>query len=315
MASAKDSLFCIVCIRQDSKGNLRTCRNKERAFLLDGYSNWKKATTRFREHENSQCHKTAIDFQSNISQRYQHIAEIKSSIAAKTMKRNRRCLVKILECLQYLCRQGLPIRGSTDNESNLIQLLKLRGKDDPDILDWLTRNTDKYLGHDIQHEMCIIMRNSVTRQVISKIKDRYFSIIADEYTDISNKEHLTLCLRWVDNNFDPHEDFIGFYNIPNIKSDTIASVIKDIIIRVCLSLDQCRGQCYDGASNMLGKKSGVAKRIQECQPKAYPTHCFGHSLNLSVKDATKSCKVLSDSMNTAREIIILIKYSPKRQRC
>ena len=142
--------------------------------------------------------------------------------------------------------------------------------------------------------------------MISKIKDRYFSIIADEYTDISNKEQLTLCLRWVDDNFDPHEDFIGFYNIPNIKSDTIASVIKDIIIRVCLSLDQCRGQCYDGASNMLGKKSGVAKRIQECQPKAYPTHCFGHSLFWS-------CKVISDSMNTAREIIILIKYSPKRQ--
>ena len=40
-------------------------------------------------------------------------------------------------------------------------------------------------------------------------------------------------------------------------------------------------------SNMLGHRTGVANRIQDLQPKAYPTHCHGHSLSLSVKDITK----------------------------
>ncbi|CAH3013798.1 unnamed protein product, partial [Porites evermanni] len=31
---------------------------------------------------------------------------------------------------------------------------------------------------------------------------------------------------------------------------------------------------------MLGHKTGVAKRIQEVQPKAHATHCHGHSLSL-----------------------------------
>ena len=37
-----------------------------------------------------------------------------------------------------------------------------------------------------------------------------------------------------------------------------------------------------------------------------------HSLSLSVKDVTKKVKILGDTMDIAREIIVLIKYSPKR---
>ena len=62
---------------------------------------------------------------------------------------------------------------------------------------------------------------------------------------------------------------------------------------------------------MLRHRTGVAKRIQDLQPKACPTHCHGHSV--SVKDTTKSCKLLSDTMDTAKEVVTLIKFSPKRE--
>ena len=64
---------------------------------------------------------------------------------------------------------------------------------------------------------------------------------------------------------------------------------------------------------MMGHKSGVVKIIQDLQLKAYPTHCQGHSLSLSVKDTTKNCKLLPDTMDTAKEIVSLIKFSPKRE--
>ena len=95
--------------------------------------------------------------------------------------------------------------------------------------------------------------------------------------------------------------------------DTVVSVIKDAFIRLQLSLQNCRGQCYDGASNMLGKRSGVAKQIQDIQKKAHPTHCHAHSLSLSVKDATSHCKILSDTVNNTNEIVKLVKFSPKRE--
>ena len=126
-------------------------------------------------------------------------------------------------------------------------------------------------------------------------------------------EQLALCLRWVDELFNIHKDFLGFYQLENIKSDTNVSAIRDVLLRTQISLDNFRGQCYNGASNMLGKKSGVAKQILDIQPKAFATHCHCHSLSLSVKE-TKESKILSDTMDTSGEIAILVKYLPKQEQ-
>ena len=91
-------------------------------------------------------------------------------------------------------------------------------------------------------------------------------------------------------------------------------VIKDSLIQLSLPISNLRGQTYDGASNMLGHKSGVAKQIIAEQPKAFDTHCHGHALSLSVKEATKSSTLLNDVMGTVAEINILVKYSPKREQ-
>ena len=64
---------------------------------------------------------------------------------------------------------------------------------------------------------------------------------------------------------------------------------------------------------MLGSKSGVAQQILALQPKALATHCHGHSLSLSVMDTVRNCTLLSDTMDTAKEIVTLIKYSPKTE--
>ena len=97
------------------------------------------------------------------------------------------------------------------------------------------------------------MSNSVVRKLLDSIRGNIYSIMADEYTDVSNKEQFTFCIRWVTDGLEVMEKFLGFYEIPNINSGTLVSVIKDIFIWYHLNPDQLRGQCYDGASNMLGK--------------------------------------------------------------
>ena len=84
-------------------------------------------------------------------------------------------------------------------------------------------------------------------------------------------------------------------------------------MRFNLSLQHCRGQTYDGASNMMGKKSGVATKLIVEQPKALITHCQCHSLSLAAKNLTGCSKILCDTMSTVREICVLVKYSPKRE--
>ena len=86
------------------------------------------------------------------------------------------------------------------------------------------------------------MSAQVLRDLIQDIRNNYFSIICDEYMDISNKEQLTLCLRWVDNDVNAYEEFLGFYQIPDISANTLKSVIKDSLLCLSLSLERCRQQ-------------------------------------------------------------------------
>ena len=173
-----------------------------------------------------------------------------------TMIENRKCFLKIVESLHYLSRQGIAVQGKTDAESNFMQLLHLRTKDYKPLKKWLETMNDTYTSHDIENEILNLMSHDVIRSLMSDMKRgkcRYFSLIADEYTDIANHEQLTICFRWIDENLDAQEDFVGFYQLPDIKASTIETVLKDALIRLQLPLNDCRGQCYDGASNMLGK--------------------------------------------------------------
>ena len=134
----------------------------------------------------------------------------------------------------------------------------------------------------------------------------FFALEADEVTDSANKVQVTICLRWVDSQLEPHEEFIGFYYVDDITTATIVHVLKDTILHLNLSMSMCRAQCYDGASNM--KKA--AKEIKVLEPCALYLHCFGHSLNLAVSNTLKEVKVMQNSLDIALEICKLLKFSP-----
>ena len=65
------------------------------------------------------------------------------AIAAEK-KENIRCLIKILQNVVFLGRQGLALRGDEDDKSgNFYQLMLLRALDDPNLLKWINRNYDR----------------------------------------------------------------------------------------------------------------------------------------------------------------------------
>ena len=133
--------------------------------------------------------------------------------------------------------------------------------------------------------------------------------MADEITDSSNREQLVVCLLWVD---EVQEDFLGLYQVPDIASDTIVKCLRDVLIRMNLNINNCRVQCYDGASNMKDHKKGVATQILQEEGRALYTHCYGHSLNLAIADTVHEIKLLQYTFDTTSEISKLLKYSPKK---
>lgn len=195
---------------------------------------------------------------------------------------------------------------------NFVQIFKLRGEDDPRVKSWMDKKTDKYTSPSIQNEMLQITFSHGFEK--DSIMYSRFSVLlhhVDECVDASNREQLVLCFWWVDKSLDVHEDFFGLYQALNITSDALQAVIKDTLLRMNLSLARCRGQCYDGDSNMAGAKRGVAKATQGEENRAIFSRCCGHSLNLAASNAIKGCKVMSDTLDTTYEICKLIKFSPK----
>ena len=307
-------MLCFYCHSQETRGTLKDQKNKEVSYIYKGFTSWKKAPKCFYKHQDSACHHASSAYHLVIPS-CSNVGEMIDDQLTKRRQIERKYLIDVIKCLRYLARQGIPLQGC-DNNDNLTQTLLLLGTKDDNITKHLQGQIGyKYTHHDTQNELLNIMASHVLRAKLSSVRDRkFFSIMADEGTDVSNIEQLSFCTRSVDDDLNVSEDFMGFYELKNIKSETIVNAIKDILLRYHLSLENCRGQTYDGASNMMGKRSGVSTRIRAEQPKAIATHCQGHSLSLAIKSLTKDCPIIRDTMGTVGEICVLVKYSPKRER-
>ncbi len=112
------------------------------------------------------------------------------------------------------------------------------------------------------------------RKLTGRISGRQNAILVDETPDISNIEQLVFCLRYVDDQLDSHENFIGLHSLESTSAKSIVQTIADLLLRFLLPLDKCRGQCYDGAAAMSGSKSGVATVLLSKESCALYTHYY-----------------------------------------
>ena len=147
------------------------------------------------------------------------------------------------------------------------------------------------------------MSLQVLRDVSADLQGSPFlTVMADETTDSSSQEQVTLILRQVTQKLEVHEEFLGLYHIPSIDAAMLTTAINNVLIRMNLPSEKLREQCYDGASAMSSSKCGVAKRICELEPRAVYTHCYGHALNMADGDTLKQSKLMKGALEMTWEI-------------
>ena len=134
--------------------------------------------------------------------------------------------------------------------------------------------------------------------IISEVKQaKFFSVMADECSDVANKEQLAIVIRYVNEDDEICEDFVEFVEFENrITGLELAEKIKSALQdKYGLDMINLRGQCYDGAGNMSGVRNGLAARV---------TH------------VVKSCDIteVRNMIDKATEVAIFFNYSPQRQR-
>jgi len=138
------------------------------------------------------------------------------SAVQRQIENNRRMLVPIIESILFLARCGLPLRGHressdmkcipqcseiTSNEGNLRALLHFKASSGDNALANHLKNASRnalYISHDAQSDIISCIGQIILKTIVKEVKEvGYFSVLADETTDIAGQEQLTLVVRYV----------------------------------------------------------------------------------------------------------------------
>ena len=75
-----------------------------------------------------------------------------------------------------------------------------------------------FTSHDKQNEILELLAHDIK-------ESPYFAIVADETTDCSKNEQVSICLRYV-NDLQPFEDFIGMYEKANTAGEALIKAVS-----------------------------------------------------------------------------------------
>lgn len=139
---------------------------------------------------------------------------------------------------------------------------------------------------------------------------KYFAVLADETSVISNTEQLSIALRYVKEE-KVLEQLVAMKGVEDMRGSALSEVIPVCIVRMGLNPNYLVGQGYDGAANMSGRLNGAAALTTRRFPAAIYVHCKSHELNLSLG---KACDIhsIKSTLNTLNAIINFFNGSPRQ---
>ena len=141
---------------------------------------------------------------------------------------NRKKLIPIVDTVVTLGRNSIAFRGSRDDSQyhppvggfckkgvgNFIDFLNYGVRRGDEELKNHLLNCQKnasYISKTTQNELISCCGRVISDELLADIKKAdYISIIADECSDSSMKEHLSLVIRFVDENYNIREEFLRF---------------------------------------------------------------------------------------------------------
>ena len=210
-----------------------------------GFRNWKKGTEKFKEHEESHAHKIA-----SATMGQQSISSVCSSRSLTTQQLRREGLISHFHTLKTLLRQGVPIRGNTDLESNIYQFDLDKVWGDKGLK--LPLDEKHYVTvHDVLMEQEQMLFLNVRRHLMNSILSKaFYSILSDESSDVSKKEQLSFSVRVCNENYEVSEDFVGIYECSQgLSSDALLHYTQGFHLQGNFlaegNLDTCKENCKE----------------------------------------------------------------------
>ncbi|XP_062113262.1 uncharacterized protein LOC133824403 [Humulus lupulus] len=230
-------------------------------------------------------------------------------------------LIASVDCIRFLVRQGLAFRGhdesqESNNQGNFLELLTFLANHNEEVRDVALKNSPENLkltSPKIQKDIVNAYAMETINVIIRDLGDVVFSILVDEYRDVSIKEQMVVMFRYVDKRGCVIERFIGIEHVPNTITISLKIAIDKLFSKHGLTISKLRGQGYDGASNMSGEFNGLKSIIMKDNECAFFVDCFAHQLQLALLGVAKKHDLIGTFLTVVSNVANVVGASSKRR--
>jgi hypothetical protein len=107
-----------------------------------------------------------------------------------------------------------------------------------------------------------VISASLEDEISEEMKQKPFSILIDEFTDVMGTKHLCITCQYFKKRKRIVDDFLGFIPVTSTTGEELFRVLKEKLESLGLSLKNCLGYDSDGAANVIGAHNSVWSRVK-----------------------------------------------------
>ncbi|KAJ4758267.1 zinc finger MYM-type-like protein [Rhynchospora pubera] len=268
--------------------------------------------------DSNSAHNFACRCYESLKNKMGHIENLLEKQNSKAIGDARLRLKTSIDAIRWLTFQACAFRGHDEppqsiNQGNFLEMVKILACYNKEVKAVVLENANaKYTSHKIQKEILHIFGQKVQTAIRDEIGTSKFCLIVDESRDTSKQEQMAIVLRFVDREGFIRERFLDLVHVRDTAALTLKNSICTVLSNNNLSIQDIRGQGYDGASNMRGEWNGLQDLILKDCPYAYYVHCMAHQLQLALIAASREAIEVHNFFQEAIHIVNIVSASAKR---
>ena len=219
-------------------------------------------------------------------------------------------LIKAMKSVHWLVSENLPL-SKYESFVHLLKDLEVPGLEGLAVSSRLS-----YESYYTATELLEAMSATVDDKINAKLADSPFiAILADESTDISNTQRMTITAIVIDPfTSQPNTIFIQDLEYEDGSGAGLTSEILKQLEQRNLPYHKVIGLGTDGASVMTGQGKGVFGRMKEVNPHIVNIHCMAHRLALCTSQAANTIPMLKKYQEWLTQLFYYFKHSALREK-
>eukprot|EP00102_Acyrthosiphon_pisum_P016208 XP_008187088.2 PREDICTED: uncharacterized protein LOC103310469 [Acyrthosiphon pisum] len=255
--------FCKVCEKCHSSNHSALQKSKG-IFICTPFINYRKATgktCKLLKHANSENHAKALALNELFLHGKNepiHTQMIQQSNSEKIQ--NRIHFFTFVHNVYFLAKQEIPHTTKYEPLLNKVVL-----KQNQSLLEWVEKQSDRsnYMSKNTSIEILNCIGTVLETRDSNELKNKYFSLMADESTNIKNVCEMTIIIRFVTDCGKIRELFVCIVELSGTNAETITETIDRELKKRELDYSKLIRLGFDGASNFSDSITGVRKRLSE----------------------------------------------------